>query len=576
MMKPKQKLELTWIGKENRPRLEPRILLEDPKKSYHAVHRVTDHDIFDNRLIFGDNLLALKALEQEFTGKIKCIFSDPPFNTGAAFDHYDDGIEHSLWLSLMYYRLEILHRLLREDGVLWMHLDDNESAYTKALLDEVFGRANYRNTITVRANSPFGFKHTSNSIFKSANQLLVYTKNSSFQFNKDKLYIERGYDTAYKYVLKNRKQDYRKWSWSSISEVVANENDFNSSKEAKRALGAEEFSRRISEYAVRNSQNVFRTASVTGGARQKRLATVTSSDREKDKVFRHPNDDMDYYFIGGERVLFYDERLVNIDGMLLPGETLTDIWNDISWEGIAKEGGVEFPKGKKPENLIRRIIDLSTSGGDLVLDSFAGSGTTGAVAHKMGRRWIMVELGEHCHTHIIPRLKRVIDGEDSSGITLAVGWKGGGGFRYYRLAPSLLEKDKWGNWVISKEFNPAMLAEAVCKLEGFVFAPSDTIYWQHGHSTERDFIYVTTQNLSHDQLQQLSDEVGSERTLLILCSAFRGKADRYANLTVKKIPKAVLARCEWGHDDYSLRVENLPKAPPKPGQMALFDKEAEP
>ena len=143
-----------------------------------------------------------------------------------------------------------------------------------------------------------------------------------------------------------------------------------------------------------------------------------------------------------------------------------------------------------------------------MLDSFAGSGTTGAVAHKMGRRWIMVELGEHCHTHIIPRLKKVIDGTDQGGIREAVNWKGGGGFRYYRLAPSLLEKDKWGNWVISEKFNAAMLAEAVCKLEGFVYAPSDTVYWQHGHSTERDFIYVTTQNLSHDQLQQLSDEVG--------------------------------------------------------------------
>jgi adenine-specific DNA-methyltransferase len=157
-----------------------------------------------------------------------------------------------------------------------------------------------------------------------------------------------------------------------------------------------------------------------------------------------------------------------------------------------------------------------------------------------------------------------------------VGWKGGGGFRYFRLAPSLLEKDKWGNWVISKEFNAAMLAKAVCKLEGFVYAPSDTVYWQHGHSTERDFIYVTTQNLSPDQLQQLSDEVGPDRSLLVLCAAFRGRADRYPNLTVKKIPRAVLSRCEWGHDDYSLKVENLPKAPPRPGQMDIFDAEGEP
>ena len=232
--------------------------------------------------------------------------------------------------------------------------------------------------------------------------------------------------------------------------------------------------------------------------------------------------------------------------------------------------GVATFETPKPERLLQNILLIASNPGDWVLDSFGGSGTTGAVAHKMGRRWIMVELGEHCHTHIIPRLRKVIDGEDSGGITEAVGWKGGGGFRYYRLAPSLLTQDRWGNWVISKEFNAPMLAEAVCKLEGFTYAPSDTLYWQHGRSTERDFLYVTTASLSHDQLQQLSDEVGPERTLLVVCSAFRGRKEGYPNLTVKKIPKAVLTRCEWGHDDYSLKVENLPKAPPPMGQQEFL------
>ena len=221
----------------------------------------------------------------------------------------------------------------------------------------------------------------------------------------------------------------------------------------------------------------------------------------------------------------------------------------------------------KPEQLLARIIHIATNPGDWVLDSFAGSGTTGAVAHKMGRRWIMVELGEHCHTHIIPRLRKVIDGQDPGGVTKATGWQGGGGFRYFHLAPSLLEKDRWGNWVINQQYNAAMLAEALCKLEGFTYAPSDTLYWQHGHSTERDYIYVTTQTLSPQQLQALSDEVGPDRSLLVLCLAFRGPVEGYPNLTVKKIPRQVLARCEWGHDDYSLKVGNLPQAPPKPGQM---------
>jgi len=203
--------------------------------------------------------------------------------------------------------------------------------------------------------------------------------------------------------------------------------------------------------------------------------------------------------------------------------------------------------------LLKRILELSTQPGDLVLDSFAGSGTTGAVAHKMGRRWIMVELGSHCKTHIAPRMHRIVDGADSIGITEAIGWGGGGGFKYLRLAPSLLEKDKWGNWIVSKNYNPEMLAEAMCKLEGFHYAPDREVFWIHGKSTESDFIYVTTQNLSREQLQFISEQVGHERTLLICCGAFRGKND-FPNLTVKKIPQAVLARCEWGRDDYSLNV----------------------
>jgi adenine-specific DNA-methyltransferase len=212
----------------------------------------------------------------------------------------------------------------------------------------------------------------------------------------------------------------------------------------------------------------------------------------------------------------------------------------------------------KPERLIRRVLEIATNPGDLVLDSFAGSGTTGAVAQKMGRRWIMVELGDHCFTHIVPRLTKVIDGEDAGGVTDELGWRGGGGFRLYRLAPSLLEKDGWGNWVVSKQHNPAMLAEAMCKLEGFRYAPHPEQFWMHGKSTETDFIYITTQNLNRDQVQFISDQVGDERTLLICCSAFRARNDEFPNLTLKKIPQVVLDRCEWGRDDYSLNVQELP------------------
>jgi adenine-specific DNA-methyltransferase len=274
------------------------------------------------------------------------------------------------------------------------------------------------------------------------------------------------------------------------------------------------------------------------------------------------------------RVIWLKDTAKKRGARLVKLDKLGTYWSGFNWNNVSKEGDVVFSGGKKPEALIKQILELATDPGDWILDSFGGSGTTGAAAHKMRRRWIMVELGEHIHTHIIPRLKRVTDGTDAGGITSASDWKGGGGFRYYRLAPSLLERDKWGNWVINKQYNAAMLAEALCKLEGFTYAPSDTIYWEHGHSTERDFVYVTTAHLTHDQLQQLSDEVGPDRTLLVLCTAFRARAEQFSNLTVKKIPKAVLSRCEYGHDDYSLQVENLPQAPIEPEQQDLFTEEA--
>jgi adenine-specific DNA-methyltransferase len=305
--------------------------------------------------------------------------------------------------------------------------------------------------------------------------------------------------------------------------------------------------------------------------------TVQKSERlEKD----------DYFFLSGEQLIFYKSKTRLIDGVLQTASPLTNLWDDLLSNNLHNEGGVSFPNGKKPEALIKRCLELSTNPGDLVLDSFGGSGTTGAVAHKMGRRWIMVELGEHCHTHIVPRLQKVIDGQDPGGVTQATNWQGGGGFRYYELAPTLLATDRWGNLVINPEYDAAMLAAAMCKLEGFSYAPSEVLWWQQGYSSERDFIYVTTQTLSSEQLASLNDEVGADpnnpRSLLVCCGAYRGvtaaqAAERWPNLTIKKIPKMVKDRCEWGHDDYSLNVANLPMAQKKvaapPPQDDLFTKE---
>jgi adenine-specific DNA-methyltransferase len=536
-----QRLELMWIGKENRPRLEPRILLEDPEKSYHAPYRVTGHDLFDNRLIFGDNLLALKALEQQFAGKIKCIYIDPPYNTGSAFQHYDDGVEHSIWLSLIRDRLEMLRNLLSGFGSIWISIDDNEMPYLRVLMDEVFGRQNF--IATVIWEKVYSPKSSAKFLSENHDYVVCYARDSS-SWQRNLLPRTEHQDKAYK----NPDNDLRgPWKPGDLS--------------------ARNY------YSIGRYPITCPSGRIIEGPPQGMYWRVS-----KDRLVELDKDNRIWWGKDGNNVPSIKRFLSEVIQGLVPETIWT--YQEVGHNQAAKQHLKELLPNEedlfitpKPEGLIERVLTISTNPGDWVLDSFGGSGTTGAVAHKMGRRWIMVELGEHCHTHIIPRLKKVIDGNDPGGITEAVNWKGGGGFRYYRLAPSLLEKDKWGNWVISKEFNAAILAEAVCKLEGFAYVPSDTVYWQQGHSTERDFIYVTTANLSHDQLLQLSDEVGGERSLLVVCSAFRGRKEGFTNLTVKKIPKAVLSRCEWGKDDYSLKVENLPKAPPKPGQRSLFDEE---
>jgi adenine-specific DNA-methyltransferase len=529
----KTKLELTWIGKDNRPRLEPRILLEDPDKSYHAPHRVTEKDVFDNRLIFGDNLLALKALEQEFTGRVKCIYIDPPYNTGSAFEHYDDGIEHSLWLSLMRDRLEILRRMLTLDGSIWISIDDTEMPYLRVLMDEVFGRHSFvASNVWQKRYS----RENREAIGDVHEYVLVYVMDvERFKKTRNRIPI----DDKSAAVYKNPNNDPR-GRWRGIPMTAQG-------------------------YRVNQMYPITTPSGVVHRPPEGRCWSTTEDN---------------YKALLAEGRIWFGKSGDSQPNII---RYLTEVEGMVPWtwwshdecghtDEAKKEihelfGKVDAFDTPKPERLIKRVLEIATNPGDIVLDSFAGSGTTGAVAQKMGRRWIMVELGEHCHSHISPRLKKVIDGTDPGGVTKATAWKGGGGFRYYRLAPSLLEKDTFGNWIISKQFNPAMLAEAICKLEGFRYAPSETVYWQHGQATESDFIYVTTQTLSRDQIASLSEEVGDKRSLLVMCSAFRVKnLDAFPNLTIKKIPRTVLTRCEWGRDDYSLEIKNLPApvAEPEP------------
>ncbi|MDP9050441.1 MAG: site-specific DNA-methyltransferase [Acidobacteriota bacterium] len=567
----KQRLELTWIGKENRPRLEPRILLEDPEKSYHAKQRVTDNDIFDNRLVFGDNLLALKALEQEFSGRVKCVYIDPPFNTGEMFEHYDDGVEHSLWLTNMRDRLEILYRLLSDEGSIFLHIDDNELGYLIAIADEIFSRKNRIAVISFKQSSVSGPKAVNPGLVSTSSFILYYAKDKA-NWKPNRVYQATDRDDRYNRYISNPEDSFESWTLIPLREAFSNHCGVPA-KELKKHFG-EGLEEEITTFVLLDPRRVVRTARVAPvDVNPEAREALEASRTMRNSVQRSKREAKeDYYFLNGEQLIFYSAKTKQMDGEWITALPASTIWDDLLSNNLHAEGAVTFPNGKKPEALLARILNLSTDPGDLVLDSFAGSGTTGAVAHKLRRRWIMVELRDHCNTLIVPRLRSLIDGSDLSGISSSSGWKGGGGFRYFHIAPSLLEKDRFGNLIISRQYNAAMLAEAMCKIMAFTYAPSDELYWQQGRSTESDFLYVTTQTLTRDQLAKLSDEVGENRSLLICCAAFRGKADVFPNLTVKKIPSAVLAKCEWGHDDYSLNVANLPKAAP-PVEVVSTDSE---
>ncbi|MBF0103315.1 MAG: site-specific DNA-methyltransferase [Desulfobacterales bacterium] len=515
---PKQKLELTWIGKDNQPKLEPRILIEDTEKSYGAKHT-------ENMLIYGDNLLALKALEQDFAGKIKCIYIDPPYNTGNAFEHYDDGIEHSLWLSLIKPRIEMLHKLLKDDGSLWITIDDTECHYLKVVLDELFGRKNFIANIVWQKRTSPDMRAT---IGAGHDHILVFAKNvDSFKQVIKPLPKTEGQKSLYK----NPDNDPR-GTWVS--------SDFTAQGYRPNQM-----------YKIDTPGGKQYTP--PDGRCWKNIEPVFLKLVEEGRI---------WFGVDGRGV---PRRKTYLSESL--GQTAWTWWTnsevghnqEAKKEIIALFGSGNIFDTPKPERLIQRILHLATNENDLILDSFLGSGTTSAVAHKMNRRWIGIELGEHCHTHCIPRLKAVIDGTDQGGISKAVNWQGGGGFKYYYLAPSLLKQDQYDNWVIDERYNADMLAAAMAKHEGFKYHPDPEIYWKHGRSTEKDYIFTTTQTLTAELLNRIHAGMKSDESLLICCKSFVKVCETlYPNITVKKIPNMLLGRCEFGREDYSFNIITMP------------------
>ncbi|MBQ2625883.1 MAG: site-specific DNA-methyltransferase [Kiritimatiellae bacterium] len=529
-------------------------------------------------LIHGDNLLALKALEQQFAGQVKCIYIDPPYNTGTAFTHYDDGLEHSIWLGLMRERLEILHELLANDGSLWISIDDREEAYLKVVCDELFGRDCFVSNIAWQRT--YSTRNDAKGIVNEVEHILVYSKQPGWQPNKLPRTAEM--DSIYK----NPDNDVGAWTSDNPfapgasthqGMVYAIQHPFTGEwvyPVAGRCwtFGQEDMLAHMcgwAEYELREIDDAAKRATICGvdvGEVRKGVKAIVlsksldESRKSAEAVLKRGQWPKFYFTKNGKGGIRRKTYLSNVGGV-----PPTNLWEykDVGHTDEAKKEILALFKGKapfdtpKPERLIKRVLEVATKEGDLVLDSFLGSGTTAAVAHKMGRRWIGIELLDHCYTNCAPRMNMVVDGDDAGGITKTVNWKGGGGYRFFELAPTLITKDQWGQEVINKAYKPEMLAEAVCKLEGFTYAPSETEYFIHGHSTEKSFIYVTTNFIRKAELEDICEQVGEQRSLLICCKGF-DKGASCANVRLKKIPEAVLKKCEWGHDDYSLNVANLP------------------
>lgn len=515
------KLELTWYGKDEPIVVEPRLLIENAAFS----NAEADPDT-QNMLIHGDNLLVLKALESKFAGQVKCIYIDPPYNTGYAFEHYDDNLEHSEWLNLMRPRLEILWRLLSEDGSLWISIDDDEQAYMKVLCDELFGRSNFITTVIWQKRTSPDNRVT---LGGAHDYIIVYVKNRGAEKKFNLLSFNEARSSDYK----NLDNDSR-GPWASV-DITGQTGHATPSQFYKIttpagveyfppegrcwALSEETFTQLVADNRIWFGQ------SGKNRPRQKRFLTEMA---------------------GQSAWSWWPNKEVGHN-------------QEAKKENNALFGSSNAFDTPKPERLIERIIHIASNPGDLVLDSFLGSGTTAAVAQKMGRRWIDVEMGDHAYNHCKVRMDKVIAGQDPGGITRAQNWQGGGGYRFYELAPSLINLDPFGKAIINPDYNADMLAAAMALHEGFTYRPDGDLFWKQSVGNENSYLFVTTRHLNSPFLDSIRDTMEEGEYLIIACRSFdSGLEKAYPNITIKKIPQMLLERCEFGKADYNLNIVHPP------------------
>ncbi len=573
------KLELTWYGKDNPIKVEPRLLIENTELSNTVLAPNTE-----NMLIHGDNLLALKALEKKFAGEVKCIYIDPPYNVDAMNEYYEDLIEHSLWLNRMRPRIEILHNLLDKDGIIFIQISDEEQAYLKILCDEIFGRKNYINMISVNMKNVAGASGggEDKKLKKNCEYILVYAKNydSLPVFNGPYIYTEMSE------LIQQYLNEGKSWKYTTVLVDPGEKEYFGSTvdgdgNEIKVFLRKNVVTMSVNQIAKRDGITV-KEAYKKYGYYVFRTTNAQTSIRTRVMNYKRENAISNQYLsieyvpkTGKNRGVvyeqFYKDDVCNllvwlrdtsevIDGELYKKDLQGTYWDMNAWmKNVAKEGSVEFPNSKKPEKLIQQIIEMCTHPGDLVLDSFLGSGTTAAVAHKLGRRWIGIEMGDHAYTLCKPRLDSIINGTDPSGITKEVNWQGGGGYRFYELAPTLIKEDTFGEAIINPDYDADLLAAAVALHEGFTYQPNANLFWKQAIGNENSYLFTTTRHLTRDYLDGIASAMVDGEYLVIACRSFDKGLDKvYGNITVKKIPQMLLDRCEFGRTDYNLNIVHPP------------------
>lgn len=555
-MEHKGKLELTWVGKYDDKVIEPRILMEDREKSYGDPRS-------ENMLIHGDNLIALQALQQDFARTVKCIYIDPPYNTGTAFEHYDDGVEHSKWLSMMNERLKCLRTLLKDDGTIFVQIDDNEQAYLRVLCDEIFGRRNFLNMVSVNAKVSAGASGggEDKKLKKNIEYILIYCKNMD-AFPGFKPIYKR---TELMKYIENMKEAGKSYKYTS---VLYRCEGFEFYKTIKDGAGDDITIYKVNDYEIKSVKQVAQLEGITEAevyskyferimtttnaqtSIRKRIWDATDSENNMYKAVYVPKTgknkgkETELLLMGKQKVLviWLKDTAEWIKKKIYKKERVGTYWDGFSWINVTKEGSVLFPNGKKPESLLKQVIEMATDEGDLVLDSFLGSGTTAATAHKLSRKWIGIEMGEQAYTHCKVRLDNVIEGEQG-GISKEVEWKGGGGYKFYELAPSLLVKNKWlPIYQINPEYTFEMLCEAICKIEGFKYKP-DGVY--HGHSSERRFIHITKEFVNGEYIRSIATTLGENQSLLIYSTKVQSDLRLPDNIEVRRIPKDLMDKCTF-------------------------------